>query len=65
MYKKDIVDMVGMIINEKPGIIADFENNPDEVINHFIGEIMRHTQGKARPEYIEPLVIEILKSKDQ
>ena len=63
--KKDIVDMVGMIINEKPGIIADFENNPDEVINHFIGEIMRHTQGKARPEYIEPLVIEILKSKDQ
>ena len=63
--KKDVVDMVGMIINEKPGIIADFENNPDEVINHFIGEIMRHTQGKARPEYIEPLVIEILKSKDQ
>ena len=63
--KKDIVDMVGLIINEKPGIISDFEDNPDEVINYFIGEIMRHTQGKARPEYIEPLVIEILKSKEQ
>jgi len=50
-----------MLINENPDIIRDFANNPEEVMNFFIGNILKHTQGKARVEYIEPLVIEILK----
>ena len=59
--KKDIVDIVGMLINENPNILEDYKNNPTEVMNFFMGNIMKNTQGKARPEYVEPLVVEILK----
>ena len=60
--KKDIVDIVGMLINNNPEILADYANNPDEVLNYFIGNILIHTQGKAKIEHIEPLIIEILKT---
>lgn len=61
--KKDIVDLVGMLINSNPEIIDDYDNYPDEVLNFFIGNILKHTQNKAKVDYIKPLVIEIIKSK--
>jgi len=61
--KQDIVDLVGMLINSNPQIIEDYASYPEEVLNFFIGNILKHTQNKAKVEYIRPLVIEILKSK--
>lgn len=61
--KQDIVDLVGMLINNNPEIIEDYENYPEQVLNFFIGNILKHTQNKAKVEYIKPLVIEIIKSK--
>ena len=61
--KQDIVDLVGMLINSNPEIIEDYESYPEQVLNFFIGNILKHTQNKAKVEYIRPLVIEILKSK--
>lgn len=60
--KKDIVDLMGMLINENPNIISDYKIYPDEVMNFFIGNILRNTQGKAKIEHIEPLVGEVLKN---
>ena len=58
--KKDIIELIGMIINANPNILQDYKNSPDEVVNYFIGNIMKQTQGKAKVEYIKPLLIEIL-----
>ena len=50
-----------MIINDNPKILEDYKESPDEVVNYFIGNIMKQTQGKAKVEYITPLLIDILK----
>lgn len=58
--KKDIVEIVKMLINDIPDIVEDYLESPDTVVNHFIGCIMKHTQGKARAEYIRPLIVDIM-----
>lgn len=63
--KKDIVDLVGMLINDNPEIIKDYGENPQTVMNFFIGNIIKNTQGKAKAEYVEPLIVEILKKYNQ
>ena len=60
--KKDIVDLMGMLINANPNIIKDYKIYPEQVMNFFIGNILKNTQGKAKVEHIEPLVSEILKN---
>ena len=62
--KKDVVDLVGMLINNKPEIIEDYKKDPEAVMNFFIGNIIKQTQGKAKIEHITPLIVEIL-NKDK
>lgn len=61
--KKDIVDLMGHLINENPNIVKSYKDNPEDIINYCIGRIVKSTNGKAKIEYILPLIKEILKSK--
>ena len=63
--KNDVVEICRIIISERPEIIDDYHNSPDDVINYFIGFIMKHTQGKAKPEYVIPLIKQIISKYEQ
>lgn len=61
--KIDVENFVMDIIREKPTIISDYATDKNNVINYFIGQIMKYTGGKARAEYVIPLIKKIIEKE--
>lgn len=58
--KIDIENFVNELLRSNIGLKEDYKQNKDNVMNFCIGQIMKMTNGKAKPEYIKPLVTNIL-----
>ncbi len=61
--KIDIENLVNDIIRDNPEIVLDYNRDKDNVINYFIGQVMKNTNGKARAEYIIPLITNIVEKE--
>lgn len=61
--KIDIENLVNDIIRDNPEIVLDYNQDKDNVINYFIGQVMKNTNGKARAEYIIPLITNIVEKE--
>ena len=59
--KQDVVALMGDIISSNPSIKKDYLESPEKVMNFCIGQIMKSTNGKAKAEYLVPLIDNILK----
>ena len=59
--KQDVVTLMGDIISSNPSIKKDYLESPEKVMNFCIGQIMKSTNGKAKAEYLVPLIDNILK----
>lgn len=59
--KQDVVLLMGDIISNNPNIKKDYKESPEKVMNFCIGQIMKSTNGKAKAEYLVPLIDNILK----
>ena len=59
--KQDVVLLMGDIISDNPNIKKDYKESPEKVMNFCIGQIMKSTNGKAKVEYLVPLIDNILK----
>ena len=44
-----LLPIVGTIIRENPKIVADYLGGKEKALQSLIGQVMRHTQGKADP----------------
>ena len=58
--KIDVVNLINDLLRTNPALKSDYLANKDNVTNYFIGQIMKSTNGKARAEYIIPLLKNIL-----
>lgn len=58
--KIDVENFVYELLDNNIHLKQDYKENKENVMNFFIGQIMKFTNGKARVEYIKPLISQIL-----
>lgn len=57
---EEIIELVEQIISSHVNIVSDYYDDPEDVINYFVGRISSMTNGKARAERVIDLTKEYL-----
>lgn len=55
-----IKETVAAVISENPKPVAQYKAGQDKVVGFFVGQVMKHTGGRAAPETVKKTVIEEL-----
>lgn len=55
-----IKEMVEKVVEKNPQSVADFKAGKDRALGFLVGQIMKETKGKANPQIVNKLLIEIL-----
>ena len=61
--EEEIKDIVNTVITENPQSVADFKNGKNRAIGFLVGQVMKKTKGKANPQIVNKLILEIIKAK--
>ena len=56
----EVAASVEKVIEENPAAVADYRGGKDEAIKFLVGQVMRETRGRARPEVVTELLRENL-----
>lgn len=59
----EIRAMCESVIDENPQSVEDYKNGKDRAIGFIIGQVMKQSKGKANPQMVNKIVIEIIKEK--
>jgi len=50
--ENELIEVIDKVIKENPKSIKDFEEGKEKAINYLIGQVMRHTKGRAKPDFV-------------
>jgi aspartyl-tRNA(Asn)/glutamyl-tRNA(Gln) amidotransferase subunit B len=50
--ESELVKIVDKIINENPKSIDDFNKGKEKALNFLVGQVMRYTKGRAKPDFV-------------
>ncbi len=53
---------VEMVLRQFPAQVADFNSGNEKILQFLVGQVMKATRGKANPQQLHQLLIDILKS---
>lgn len=59
--RETLQNIIESIINEHPNEVTDYKKGKTNLIQFFIGQTMKKTQGKANPQIVEKILKEKLK----
>lgn len=54
--------LIQEIIDKNPASIEDYKNGKDRALGFLVGQTMKATRGKANPQVVNKLILEILKT---
>ena len=57
----ELYAMCKEIINKNPQSVEDYKNGKDRAIGFIIGQVMKMSKGKANPQMVSQIVIDIIK----
>ena len=55
-----IKEIVQKVVDANPQSIADYKAGKDRAIGFLVGQIMKETKGKANPQIVNKLLLEII-----
>ena len=55
--------MCEQVIDANPQSVEDYKNGKDRAIGFIIGQVMKQSRGKANPQMVSKIVMEIIKGK--
>ena len=55
--------MCEQVIDANPQSVEDYKNGKDRAIGFIIGQVMKMSRGKANPQMVSQIVIDIIKGK--
>lgn len=58
----EILKMVQKVVENNPQSVEDFKAGKDRALGFLVGQIMKETKGKANPQMVNKLLLEILNS---
>ena len=59
----EIKVMCEEVIDSNPQSIIDYKNGKDRAIGFLVGQVMKKSKGKANPQMVNKIILEIVKNK--
>lgn len=59
----ELESVITEILNENQQSIIDFKNGKDRAIGYLMGQIMKATKGKANPQLVNKMLMEMIKNR--
>jgi aspartyl-tRNA(Asn)/glutamyl-tRNA(Gln) amidotransferase subunit B len=50
--KGELFEVIDKVINENPKSIDDFNEGKEKALNYLVGQVMRYTKGRAKPDFV-------------
>jgi len=50
--ENELIKIVDKVINENSKSVADFNQGKEKALNYLVGQVMRYTKGRAKPDFI-------------
>jgi len=50
--KGKLFEVIDKVINENPKSIEDFNQGKEKALNYLVGQVMRYTKGRAKPDFV-------------
>ncbi|MBA7530740.1 Aspartyl/glutamyl-tRNA(Asn/Gln) amidotransferase subunit B [subsurface metagenome] len=50
--ENELIKIVDKVINENPKSVEDFNQGKKKALNYLVGQVMRYTKGRAKPDFI-------------
>jgi len=47
-----LIEVVDKVIRENPKSIEDFNQGKEKALNYLVGQVMRCTKGRAKPDFV-------------
>ena len=47
-----LFEVVDKVIKENPGSVNDFNKGREKALNYLVGQVMRYTKGRAKPDFV-------------
>jgi len=60
--KKEVEKILNKLVTSNKKATTDYDKTPEKVINFFMGQIMKETDGKADSEVVREIVINKLRN---
>jgi len=59
----ELYQMCNEVIDNNPQSVEDYKNGKDRAIGFIIGQVMKLSKGKANPQMVSKIVLDIIKEK--
>jgi len=50
--ENELIKIVDKVINENPKSVDDFNEGKEKALNFLVGQVMRYTKGRAKPDFV-------------
>jgi len=57
----ELFEVMGKVIKENPGSIEDFNKGKEKALNYLVGQVMRYTKGRAKPDFVFEAIKQMIK----
>ena len=55
--------MVSQVLDDNPQSIEDYKNGKDRAVGFLVGQTMKASRGKANPQLVNKLIVEMLEKR--
>ena len=50
--ENELIEVVESVIRENPKSVKDFNQGKEKALNYLVGQVMRYTKGRAKPDFV-------------
>jgi aspartyl-tRNA(Asn)/glutamyl-tRNA(Gln) amidotransferase subunit B len=50
--KNELIELIDRVIKENPQSVIDFNQGKEQALNYLVGQVMRYTKGRAKPDFV-------------
>jgi aspartyl-tRNA(Asn)/glutamyl-tRNA(Gln) amidotransferase subunit B len=50
--ENELFEVIDKVIKENPKSVDDFNQGKEKALNYLVGQVMRYTKGRAKPDFV-------------
>jgi aspartyl-tRNA(Asn)/glutamyl-tRNA(Gln) amidotransferase subunit B len=50
--ENELIELIDRVIKENPQSAIDFNQGKEQALNYLVGQVMRYTKGRAKPDFV-------------
>lgn len=61
--ENELIELIDRVIKENPQSAIDFKQGKEQALNYLVGQVMRYTKGRAKPDFVFKALKQRIKRK--